>query len=146
MWRNCNVATIDFAKKVPESEWREKPFEKRFKNFAWEFACLTRTRMCYLNALRTGKINFGKQDGMPEKEILALETKSKTLEELAQLAREILEQIEKSKVENKVELLAWLLQHERIHQGKFILYFAQKGWKMPKSFVKTWGESNFKKK
>lgn len=45
-WRNCNAATTGFAANVPERMWRTKPFEPRFKLFAWEFACLTRTRLC----------------------------------------------------------------------------------------------------
>lgn len=57
IWQNCHQATFEFAKNVPERDWFLKPFAPRFKSFSWEFACLTRTRMCYLKALKTDREN-----------------------------------------------------------------------------------------
>ncbi len=142
-WRNCNVSTIEFAKNIPEHIWSERAFGNRFKSFAWEMACITRTRICYLNALKTGKLAFARQVGIPDKNFLENESKGQSVKRLSSLAREILKEIEVSRVENKVEFLSWLMQHERIHQGKLLLYFSYIKLKLPKSFIKTWGRENF---
>ena len=52
-WRNCNASTIGFALAIPQKDWNSRAFDKRFKTFSWEFACLARTRMCYVKGLKT---------------------------------------------------------------------------------------------
>lgn len=145
-WRNCNCATIDFCQSVPSDKWLNKPFELRFRSFAWEFACLTRVRYCYLKALRTGVFLFNYQEDIPDKDILAKMNKQEVLMRLQNLSKELLLEIEKIKTNYQIQRVIWLLQHERIHQGKLMLYFSNADFKLPKSFVKTWGEANFPKK
>jgi len=142
-WRNVNQATIGFANSVPSANWSSRPFAPRFKAFAWEFACLTRTRMCYLKALRTGILKFSPQEDILDKQTLLNFPKNEIVTQLQKLAREILSEITKIDSPQSVKLIYWLFQHERLHHGKLILYHSQAGFKLPKSFVKTWGESNF---
>jgi hypothetical protein len=144
-WRNINAATLGFAKAIPPQEWETKPFNPRFKTFAWEFACLTRTRMCYLKALKTGQLKFSHQDDIPDKDVLEKTSKKEIIDLLVKFSKDLLTQIEKVD-ENKMSKILWLFQHERIHHGKLILYLSQASFKLPESFVETWGESNFHKK
>ncbi|OGC49627.1 hypothetical protein A2691_02290 [Candidatus Woesebacteria bacterium RIFCSPHIGHO2_01_FULL_39_23] len=143
-WRNTNSSTIDFANKIPTKIWDEKPFKLRFRSFAWEFSCLVRTRMCYLKGLRIGKLSFSSQEDIPNKGEIVKYSKKVIFDQLTKLSREILIEIEKVD-ENKVNMVLWLIQHERLHQGKLMLYLSKENLALPTSFVKTWGESNFRK-
>lgn len=143
-WRNTNSATTGFLQSVPSDKLQEKPFEHRFTSFAWEFACLVRTRYCYLEGLKTGKLAFNDREGVPNKDSLTQESKSELLDRLSNTSNAILKEIEKLD-EEKVGMVSYLLQHERIHHGKLTIYCSAAEYKLPKSFVKSWGESNFKK-
>jgi hypothetical protein len=142
-WRNTNAATSGFLSNIPSEKVGEKPFEKRFKSFSWELACIIRTRLCYLDELKTGVPNFEDREGIPNKDLLMKESKAKMLELLSETSNNLLEKIEKIEDSHKVARIIWLLQHERIHHGKLMLYLSQTDFKLPESFIKTWGESNF---
>lgn len=142
-WRNTNSATAGFLQSIPTDKLINKPFETRFKNYAWEFACLIRTRLCYLDELKTGVANFEDREGIPNKDDLAKEPKAKMLDLLSETSNKLLNELEKIESAEKVSRIIWLLQHERIHQGKLMLYHAKSGYEIPESFKKTWGESNF---
>jgi hypothetical protein len=144
-WRNCNNATVAFATSTTLDLWNKKPFDKRFTTYSWEYACLLRTRMCYLTGLKTGKLTFSHQNDIPDKSEVEKYSKNEVIEGLKEYAKLILEQIEKINTTQQLDLVNWLLQHERIHQGKLVLYHSQLGIKIPDSFKKTWGESNFSK-
>lgn len=143
-WRNSNSATAGFLAGVPAEVLHTKPFNPRFTSFAWEFACLTRTRYCYLDGLRTGKVDFSDREGIPNKDQLAQESNGQFQERLSQTSNDILTEIEKINSSDQVATISWLLQHERVHHGKLMLYLSIAGLPLPESFVKTWGESNFK--
>lgn len=143
-WRNCNTSTVGFITNIPAEKFHEIPFKTRFKSFAWEFADIARTRLCYLKALKTGSLNFSDRSSVPNKDKLSREEKSVLQKLLNETSRNILKEIEKIKSSEKVSLVIWLLQHERIHQGKLLLYCSWLKLELPQSFVKTWGEINFK--
>lgn len=143
VWRNCNTASTDFAEIIPTDIWHTKPFETRFKSFAWEFACIVRTRMCYLKGLKTGKLDFSDQEDILGKEIIEAYSKKQILDLLSQQTNDFIAEIEKINSSKEVKLINWILQHERIHQGKLMLYCSQMELELPQSFKKTWGESNF---
>jgi hypothetical protein len=146
-WRNCNSATIGFCQNVPPNKWFSKPFEPRFRSFAWEFACLTRTRYCYLKSLKANiPPLFSHQEDIPDKEVLTKMDKKEIINHLKQLSGKLLTEIEQLKSPDQINKIIWLLQHERIHHGKLMLYFSNAELKLPESFVKTWGEANFPKK
>lgn len=144
-WRNCNSSTVGFLANIPSDKLKEKPFDPRFKSFAWEFSCLVRTRYCYLEALKTGKLNFADREGIPIKKDLERESKQQLLQRLSDLTNDFIKEIEKINNAEKVDLVNWLYQHERIHHGKLMLCLTQANLKLPKSFTKTWGESSFPK-
>lgn len=143
-WRNCNSATSDFAQSIPADKWQSKPFDPRFKSFAWEFACLVRTRICYLKAFKTGKIDFSdNQSDVPNKEVIEDYAKKQVQDLISQTTNDFISQIEEIESSEQVNLITWILQHERIHHGKLMLYCSNIALDLPKSFKKTWGESNF---
>jgi hypothetical protein len=143
-WRNCNSTTSDFAQSVPSEKWQIKPFAPRFKSFAWEFACLVRTRLCYLKALKMGKMDFSDdQEDIPNKEVIENYTKKQVQDLISQTTNDFITQIEKINSTEKVRLINWVLQHERIHHGKLMLYCSYLDIELPKSFKKTWEETNF---
>ena len=123
----------------------QKPFDNRFTSFAWEFACLIRSRLCYLDALKTGEFNFTDREGIPNKEELVKNSKSEMLNLLSTTSTALLSEIAQIGTQDKVATIIWLLQHERIHHGKLMLYFSKADLEIPDSFKKTWGETNFKK-
>jgi len=142
-WKDCNDATVGFADSVPEEQWHSKAFKPRFRSFSWEFVCLTRARLCYLKGLKTGKLLFSSQPDIPEKKSLEEEPRNEIIAMLKKASVDLLKEIEKVDTPEKVDLIVWLLQHERIHHGKLLLYCVMAGLRLPKSFVETWGESNF---
>jgi len=142
-WRNINAATIGFAQSIPANKWHSKTFDNRFKSFSWEFACLTRTRMCYTKGLKTGELIFSTQKEVPNKEVVEKWGKTKVVNELKKLAKEILTLIGKVDSPNQVDMIIWLLEHERIHHGKLTLYHSKANFKLPESFKNTWGKNNF---
>lgn len=152
-WKNCNSHTIEFASKVPAGVWNTKPFDPYYKSFAWEFACIARTRACYIKGLKKGVLNFGMQDGVPSKEEFTRIPKKKSIDIMRKQSKEFVSILKDPKInstnvlgkkKDKLEIISMLMQHERLHHGKLILYFSKAGLKYPDSFVKTWGESNFK--
>lgn len=142
-WRNCNRGTIEFASSVGIKSWNQKSFKNRFSRFSWEFACITRTRYCYIDGLKNGKLTFSEREGIPNKSSVELLSKSEIINLLNLTAKEILKQIEDIDSIEKVDFMISLLNHERIHQGKLILLHSNSGLKISDSFRKTWGESNF---
>lgn len=143
-WRNCNSATSEFAQSISVEKWQDIPFNPRFKSFAWEFACLLRTRLCYLKALKVGKMDFSDdQQDVPNKEVIEGYTKKQVQDLISQTTNNFIDQIEKIDTDEQIKLIIWILQHERIHHGKLMLYCSNLGIELPKSFKKTWGESNF---
>jgi len=142
-WRNTNTATVGFLQNIPTENIGDKPFEKRFTNYSWEFACLVRTRLCYLDELKTGVQNFADRDDIPNKEEIINYSKAKMLDTLSETSNHLINELETLSEYMKVGRIIWLLQHERIHQGKLMLYHAKSGFEIPESFKKTWGESNF---
>jgi len=143
--RNCNSATSGFLQSIPSENLTNKPFDPRFTSFAWEFACLLRTRYCYLEGLKTGDLSFKDGPSVPNKEDLMKDSKSQLLDKFSKTSNELVEQIENLDTSEKVDMVNWLLQHERIHHGKLTLYHSKAGFDLPESFTKTWGESNFSK-
>lgn len=142
-WRNCNNATTEFLQAISNEDLNKKPFDPRFKSFNWEFACLLRTRICYLEGLKTGKLSFADIEGLPDKNKIGEFSKTEMLDKFSELSNALLEEIDKLDTAEKVNMINWLLQHERIHHGKLTLYHSQSGHQLPESFKKTWGESNF---
>ena len=142
-WRNVNSASTGFLQAIPSNNVSDKPFEHRFTTFSWEFACLIRSRLCYLDALKTGEFNFTDRDGIPNKEDLMKKSKTEMLDLLSTTSNDLLKEIEQIETQDKVATIIWLLQHERIHHGKLMLYLSKADFELPDSFKKTWGETNF---
>lgn len=142
IWQNCNGSTKAFLESIPVENYDSKPFTGRFKKFSWEFACIVRTRLCYIDAFRTSQLTFENRNEIKDKdfyELLAVEEMQELLHktgvELTQLLRD----------EHSEELALWLMQHEALHQGKLLLYNAELGIQAPQRFKSTWGEDNFKR-
>ena len=142
-WRNTNNASASFLQSIPNQSIQVHPFENRFTDFSWEFSCLIRTRLCYLEELKTGIQNFEDREGIPNKDILQQKSKKELADLISETSNALLEEITKIDTYNKVARIIWLLQHERIHQGKLLLYHSKLNLEIPESFKKTWGESNF---
>lgn len=97
----------------------------------------------YVEGLPTGKLNFSDRPSIPNKEALSGRSKKELCNDLEQASRDLILAIEKIETTEQVDLVMWLLQHERIHHGKLTLYHSIQGLNIPDSFKKTWGESNF---
>lgn len=143
-WSQVNELTLDFLKKIPEEKFDKNPFGKRFKSFAWEFACILSTREGYLRGF-----GFGKLDGSCFSQDREL-SKKEFLKKLEETNEKILRILGDKKIKgityfgdktSKESVFSWLMQHEQMHYGKLVLYFAQAGISLPDSLVKMWGQS-----
>lgn len=142
-WARCAQTTGEFLEGVPEERLHALPFVPRFETFSWEFACLIRTRLCYLEALRTRRrLSFVDRAGIPPKDRLEKRGKSELSTLLLNTASSISIAIVDSKA-RRLPLFLNLLEHERLHHGKLILYFAQCFMNFPPTLISDWGEDNF---
>jgi hypothetical protein len=143
MWRNCNNSSFTFAASIPLDVWTQKPFAPRFSSYSWEVACILRTRLCYLDAFKTGSLYFTSRDNILDKNKYFEMSKTEVLSLLKETAESILDEVSRLETFEKLTYFMQLLQHKRIHHGKLLLYHSKSGLELPKSFKKTWGESNF---
>ena len=143
-WKQVNDLTIEFLKKIPNKDFSKKPFRKRFKSFAWEFACILSTREGYIRGFALEKLDgncFSSDKELSKKEFL------KKLEETNKKILRILGDKKTKEINyfgdktSKESVLSWLMQHEQLHYGKLVLYFAQAGISLPDSLVRMWDKS-----
>lgn len=138
-WQDCHKTSLECAELVPKELWSTKPFDPRFKSFAWEFACLARTRLCYLKSMDTGRLNFSTQPDIPDRTVFVDSSKEEVIKHLNSAYKQLRSKIEQIEDADQVSFVAWLLQHERIHHGKLVLYLAQADLELPPTFAETWG-------
>ncbi len=143
-WQDVNNLTTDFLNKIPEEDFYKKPFGKRFKSFAWEFACILSTREGYLRGFALGKLDgncFSSDKEFSKKEFLKrLDATNKKIIKLMKAEKVVNTNYFGDKT-SKETVLSWLMQHEQMHYGKLVLYFAQAGISLPDSLVRMWGKS-----
>ncbi|VVB79794.1 Uncharacterised protein [uncultured archaeon] len=146
-WKQVNELTINFLKCIPEDDFEKKPFDNKFKNFAWEFGCILSTREGYIRGWKGGTLDGSMFSGD------LLFSKAEFLKKLNSTGDEILKILEDKGVKeinyfgsmtSKEVVLSWLLQHEHLHYGKLVLYLSNLGIPLPESLVRMWG-SSFKK-
>ncbi|HOU76328.1 MAG TPA: DinB family protein [Candidatus Dojkabacteria bacterium] len=152
-WKWLDDQTLTFAKNIPSNKWHTKPFEPRFKSFACEFACILNARLAYIEFFKdiTRTRIMGYSKGRKEK--IEQYSKNEVFNELLKCSEEInkgwnnwaIEERECFEMKNVLGLTIFdaMKQHERIHHGKFILYFAKVKIEIPESFRIGYGESNF---
>ena len=140
VWQDCNGSTKDFLSVLKQELYHNHPFEGRFKSYAWEFACILRTRLCYIEAFEKGSLDFSVHGSIKEKsfyEDLNVEEVKKMIASTGVRITELL------RIPHSEELALWLCRHESMHHGKLILYFAHNNLPTPERVKHTWGESNF---
>ncbi len=152
-WNALNEVTLDILKSIPENQYTARPFNHRFRSFAWEFACLVTTRQMYVNGFTIGKINT---DSISESEesVQGLK-KEEVKEKLSESSKAIRAIIRNKRIDTvdffgkktaKLSVISWLLQHEQLHFGKLVLYLAKAELLIPKSLQAMWGEGSFPQK
>lgn len=152
-WSEIQKVTSELLTSLPDEAYHTRPFEPRFKTFAWEFSCILTTRLGYIRGIRSGRIDgscFTESD--PEMEKLG---KGEMVEMLEKAYRDI-QSIIGDDLSGKIDyfgtpydvsaVLYWLLQHEQLHYGKLIIYFSQAGIALPASLKEMWGKDNFSRK
>jgi hypothetical protein len=143
-WHNCNVTTQDFLANVPAERFRDLPFSPRFQRFNWEFACLLHARYSYIEAIRTQKsVCFEPQPAVIERDELLQWTKDQFEMPFLISGYDVAGEINRSSTTHTLQMVIQLLQHERIHHGKLILYSANIFLPIPDIVLETWGHTNF---
>jgi len=148
-WDACDELTMKFLGLIPVGLYHTKPFEPRFRSFAWEFACLLTTRQMYVNGIGIGKLD-GNTPCVPEKEATeySLEKMKMELEKTDKAIMGIIKGKEGQidffgKKTSSTAVISWLMQHEQLHYGKLMLYFSKSGLELPLELKKMWGEGSF---
>ena len=149
-WKGCNKIALEILKNIPDIAYNKKPFEGRFKTFAWEFACLLTTRGMYIQGYKEGKINE-KTKAASDKDA-EMVNKIEMRKRLIKTNKEIIRILEEKKgrtisffgeKRTKEGVFIWLLQHEQVHFGKLMLYCAQAKVQQSNELKQTWGEHTF---
>lgn len=149
-WNECHKTTLSFLKKIPSRKFHLKPFEPRFKSFAWEFACLITTRQMYINGFKEGKLN-GRTFAAPTENVEKI-NKEQAIKYLFETDKSIKQVMFDKEIDfiiyfgektSKFAVISWLMQHEQFHYGKLVLYLAQAEIKQPKSIKDMWGKNSF---
>ena len=148
-WLACQDITIAFLDSVSESEFEKKPFEPRFTSFIWEFNCILTTRQKYINGFKEGQLDGDTNEGesVPDKREM-----KRRMKETARDIERLIETSGKNSLlffgeETARDIVfSYLMQHEQLHFGKLMLYFAKAGLKQPDSLKEMWGMESFGKK
>ena len=148
-WDEINKTTLDFLNCIPKEKFNVKPFDPRFKSFAWEFSCILTTRLGYIRGIKFGELDgtcFIENDDDFSKQ--SFEEILKKLNETGTIIEELIKSCPEKinyfgKKTEIFTVLSWLLQHEQFHYGKLLLYFAKAELELPLSLKNMWGENNF---
>jgi len=151
-WKEINQVTLDLINAIPKKYYYEKPFQLRFKSFAWEFSCILSTRMGYIKGLESKELN-GKcfEENDEELEKLSKEEMIKKLKQTNLKIIKIINNQNKTinyfgRKTSQYSVISWLLQHEQLHYGKLILYLSKLKIKIPLTLKKMWGKQSFNQK
>lgn len=143
---------LDLFDAIPKRSYSQNPFG-RFRSFSWEFACIVSTRMMYINGLTKGVLDGSTPQGagesayesMSKKEIRVL--LDKTFKSLSAIITnpQITAITFFREPTDKSFVLSFLFQHEQLHLGKFMLYFAKAGFPQSKKLMAMWGKQSFQR-
>jgi hypothetical protein len=152
-WNEVNQTTLDLLNSLPEQYYHSKPFQPRFKSFAWEFSCVFSTRVGYIKGL-SEKVLDEKCFQEDDKKLEKL-SKKEIIQKIKETNTKIIEIIKDEKIKTidywnkkstKEITISWLMQHEQLHYGKLILYFSKLNLKIPKLLQEMWGKESFIRK
>ena len=147
-WKTYRKLTLDLLEKIPEDKL-DFTVGKNMGTIGKQFRHIGDVQLCYIEAIKTKKIDFSKyrRDYSIEK------TKKKLKEFLNEMDKELFsllenlnsEEIEELKIDwgfDKISIfehLRYLIHHEILHHGELIVYIRTLGMKFPDSWNEVWG-------
>ncbi len=138
--------TLEMLKATPEDKLLFSP-GKGLGSLSKQFRHLANVQHCYIEAIKTGKIDFSKKIYMKDYDkkdtlIEILEKEDETMIKLVEgLKEKDFDKIIYWGGEHNptvVEHLFWLIDHEVMHHGQLIVYWQLLERKFPESW-KVWG-------
>jgi len=141
-WQETRQLTLDLLDEIPE-EYLSFTVGKNMGTIGKQFRHIGDVQICYTEAIKTGKMDFGKY-----RRDYSLESSKKKLKKFLQkVNQEMLKLIEENQ-EAKIDWFGekWdlkqhikaLTEHEILHHGELIVYIRTLGLKFPKSW-ELWG-------
>jgi len=145
-WKLHRNLTYDMLEFVPD-EMLKETVGKNMGSIGKQFRHIGDVQLCYIEAIRTGKIDFSKY----RRDYSIESSKEKLKQSLKELDNEM-SRLLKTKKELQVDWgfmrvslarhLNFLIQHEILHHGELIVYIRSLGLKFPKSWEDVWGPLN----
>ena len=145
-WKLFRNLTYDLLESLSEKDLTKK-VGKTMGSIGKQFRHLGDVQLCYNEALKTGKIDFGKY----RRDYSIEGSKLKLRQFLEEMDDEMYSLIEKNNtVEinwgfakiSLIEHLDFLIQHEILHHGELIVYIRSLELRFPKSWEELWGPLN----
>ncbi|MBS3051918.1 MAG: DinB family protein [Candidatus Aenigmarchaeota archaeon] len=144
-WKYHRTQTIDLLKATPEDKLTFSPSDA-LGSLSKQFRHLANIQHCYIEAIKTQKIDFtkkiyGKEFDNKNELITALKIEDeRMLETLNKLNEKEWDKIIKWGSYNPTvyEHLFWMIDHEIMHHGQLIVYWKLLQFKFPDSW-KNWG-------
>jgi uncharacterized damage-inducible protein DinB len=141
-WKEMRRLTLDLLEAIPEDKLNFT-VGKNMGTIGKQYRHIGDVQLCYVEAIKTGKIDFSKY--RRDYSIENLKQKLKLF--LKEINDEMLKEIKKNPdaeidwFEEKLDLkdhVNALIQHEILHHGELIVYIRTLGLKFPKSW-EMWG-------
>jgi hypothetical protein len=150
-WTACQRVTLGFLGEISASRYHLRPFGRRFRSFAWEFGCILTTRQMYVRGFESGRLDGQTAcDSDEVVESLSVQEMENSLGETFKVVQTLVRANHDRPIAffgqetDGVVVFSWLLQHEQLHYGKLMLYFAQAGLDLPSELKEMWGEQSFR--
>lgn len=147
-WAFTRSETIELLHQLDDVQLSFKPPGPAWQPLYYQFNCLGRTQLVYLDAVISGKMDFAlfNSSSLPSKS--EFQTITAIEEFLTQTDGQWLDAIAACPPNSSIEwpeepkpLLihaVGLLEHERLHHGQLISYFTLAGFRLPDNFKRNW--------
>jgi hypothetical protein len=150
-WRFTRGETLAILQSLDDEQLQFRPNGEGWKPLFWQFGCIGRTQRIYAEAVLSGVMDFGlfALPRFPAQDTYT--TKAAITHFLDDSDRRWCEAIRRRTHDTRFAVdwsgrevplpqhIAALQEHERLHHGQFIAYFALAGYALPESFRENWG-------
>ncbi len=144
--RNNTIQLFEEAQNNNILNYKSSSIEEKsnyiFQPLVFQFQCIISTTDTYYRKLTANKNqNFGvliiADKIIPKEDINVNEIRNILTEQLVKLER-LLQNFDSKKMEENIDLLQTISNHEYLHQGQMIIDFREAGKDLPERFRKAW--------
>lgn len=143
--RNNTLQIFEEAQKNDILDYRSKAQHATsytFQPLSFQFQCIISTTDTYYRKLSGNKNQqFGilvQGNKIIEKKDIASEEVKKLLQKQLQKLQNLLKDFDEQKVQENIDLIMAISNHEYLHQGQMIVDFREAGVELPERYKKAW--------